>query len=150
MMEQMIYVLQFSGHAAPVEGASGVLKAATSAPSCEISTRVGAQGVHSELRPGDGGTALFESEVTMTGKTSFKESGTITFGEGGNRLRFSTVGQGYLGPSADPKQSTGAVTWQVDGGEGQFEGATGLITSNFLVSDSGEVIDNHFGVIFLA
>jgi len=148
-MERIIYVLQFTGHAAPVEGASGVLKATTSAPSCEISTQVGMHGLRSELRPGDGGTALFESEVTMTGDASFKESGTISFGAGGNRLRFSTVGQGYLGPSADPKQSTGAVTWQVDGGEGQFEGATGLITSNFLVSDSGEVVDNHFGVIFL-
>ena len=39
---------------------------------------------------------------------------------------------------------------EIDGGEGRFEGARGLITSNFLVSDSGEVVDNQFGVIFVA
>jgi hypothetical protein len=37
----------------------------------------------------------------------------------------------------------------VDSGEGQFQGATGYITSNFLVSDQGEVTDYHFGLIFL-
>src|SRR5438105_6762880 len=103
MMERMLYVLQFKGQAAPVEGASGVLRATTIAPSCEISTQVGSDGVRSELRPGGSGSAHFESEVTLTGDTSFKESGTITFGESGSRLRFSTVGQGHLGPSADPK-----------------------------------------------
>ena len=117
-MRQMIYALQFKGQAAPVEGASGVLKVTTSAPSCTVSTKVGTDGVHGDLRPLDGGTARFESEVTLADDNSFKESGTITFGEGGHRVRFSTVGQGYLGPSADPKLSTGAVTWQIDGGEG--------------------------------
>jgi hypothetical protein len=39
--------------------------------------------------------------------------------------------------------------WRVEGGEGQFADATGLITSNFTLSATGEVIDNHFGVIFV-
>jgi hypothetical protein len=43
----------------------------------------------------------------------------------------------------------GAVTWKVDGGDGQFEGATGLITSNFVLSDTGDVVDHQFGLIFL-
>jgi hypothetical protein len=38
---------------------------------------------------------------------------------------------------------------EVEGGSGQFASAEGLITSNFLVSDTGEVTDNHFGVIFV-
>jgi hypothetical protein len=37
----------------------------------------------------------------------------------------------------------------VDGGEGQFAGASGLITSNFFVSDSLDVTDHHYGVIFV-
>jgi hypothetical protein len=37
----------------------------------------------------------------------------------------------------------------VAGGEGQFAGATGLITSNFFVGENGEVTDHHFGVIFV-
>ena len=39
---------------------------------------------------------------------------------------------------------------EIDGDEGRFEDAQGLITSNFFVSDSGEVVDNQFGVIFVA
>ena len=82
-MEQITYVLQFTGHAAPVEGSSGVLKATTTAPSCDITTHMGPHGVRTELRPGEGSRAQFESEVTMTGDASFKESGSISFGEGG-------------------------------------------------------------------
>jgi hypothetical protein len=84
--------------------------------------------------------------VTFTGETAFQEAGSITFGEGGHRLFFSTVGQGSLGPSADPGLKQGAVTWKIDHGEGQFAGASGLITSNFFVSATGEVTDHHYGV----
>ena len=148
-MRQIIYAMQFKGQAAPVEGTSGVLKAATSATSCSITTSVVDEGVRSTLQPAEGGKAAFESTVTFTGDTSFQESGTITFGESKHRFHFSTVGEGYIGGSADPKLKHGSVMWQIESGDGQFEGATGLITSNFFVSDTGEVTDNHFGVIFL-
>jgi hypothetical protein len=87
--------------------------------------------------------------VTITGGTSFVESGSIRFGEGNHRLRFSTVGQCYLGASPDPQLKNGSVMWRVDGGEGQFAAASGFITSNFTIGDAGEVTDNHFGVIFV-
>jgi hypothetical protein len=35
------------------------------------------------------------------------------------------------------------------GGTGQFAGATGRVTSNFVLSDTGELTDNQFGLIFL-
>jgi hypothetical protein len=50
---------------------------------------------------------------------------------------------------AEPKLRHGSVIWRVEGGEGQFGGASGLITSNFTISEAGEVIDRHFGVIFV-
>ena len=62
---------------------------------------------------------------------------------------FSTVGRGYLDASADPKLRHGSVIWRVEGGEGQFGGASGLFTSNFTISEAGKVIDRHFGVIFV-
>jgi hypothetical protein len=65
------------------------------------------------------------------------------------RLFFSTVGQGSLGPSAAPGLKQGAVTWQIDRGEGQLAGASGLITSNFFVSATGEVTDHHFVVLWV-
>jgi hypothetical protein len=47
-------------------------------------------------------------------------------------LRFATLGSGYLGPGPDDTRRHGAGVWRVEGGEGQFAGARGLITSNFL------------------
>ena len=148
-MKQIIYTMQFKGQAVPAGKSAGVLKAKTSAQSCIIATIVAGDGVSGATQHATGDSANFESEVTMTGETSFQESGVITFGKKGHRLRFSTVGQGCIGPSSDPKLKQGAVIWRVEGGEGQFAGASGLITSNFLVSDTGEVTDNQFGVIFV-
>ena len=148
-MRQINYVLQFTGRATPQEGSSTVLKATTTAPSSNFTTNIGPEGVRGNLQRVAGEQAAFESLVTFTGETAFHESGTITFGEHGHRLRFSTVGQGYLGASPDPTRKHGTVMWQVDGGEGQFAGARGLITSNFFVGEAGEVTDNHFGVIFV-
>jgi hypothetical protein len=160
-MRQIIYMMQFTGQVTPVGTSPSVMKAAMTAASCTMTTVVGPDGLRGTLEPASGGHATFESEVTFVGgfessevtsagEGGFKETGTITFGEGGNRLRFSTIGQGYIGPSTEPNLKQGAVMWQVEGGEGQFEGARGLITSNFTVSEAGEVTDHQTGVIFSA
>ena len=83
-----------------------------------------------------------------TGETSFLETGTIGFGDG-NQLHFSTVGSGYLAPSADPARKQGTVMWRIEEGTGQFAGASGLITSNFFVDEGLGVVDHHFGVLLL-
>jgi hypothetical protein len=148
-MKQVMYAMQFKGSAGPKAGASGVIKASTSAPSCTLSSQVGPEGVSGSLQTIGGGMASFESEVVLTGDTSFTEAGTIRFGDSNHLLQFSTVGQGFLGESADSALQHGSVMWRVESGEGQFAGASGLITSNFTLSGSGEVIDNHFGLIFV-
>jgi hypothetical protein len=111
-------------------------------------TTVGIDGLTGTLEPVPGKTANFESEVIFTGDTSFQEVGTIRFGDG-HRLRFASVGSGFLAPSADPARKQGAVTWRVDGGEGQFAGASGLITSNLFVDTQLGIVDHHFGVLLL-
>jgi hypothetical protein len=146
-MTQLLYVLQFKGKASPANEAGTILKAATTASSCRVTTTVGPDGVTADLQPAGGGRASFQSEVRITGDTSFQERGTISIGE--SRLHFSTVGEGYLGGSPDPKVRHGSVIWRIDRGEGRFEGATGLITSNFVVTDQGEVTDNHFGFLYV-
>jgi hypothetical protein len=147
-MKQIIYAMQFRGKAEP--GASpNVMKAMTSSPSSTVTTVVGPEGVHGSIQPAAGDSAQFESEVTVTGETSFTETGTIRFGNSKHTLRFSTVGQGFLGKSPDEALQHGSVMWRVESGEGQFAGASGLITSNFTLSAVGDVIDNHFGLIFL-
>jgi hypothetical protein len=114
----MFYVMQFSGRGVPVAGSSNVMKTTTSGESCTFTTAVRAEGVDASFQPAAGGKATFESEVTVTGASSFVESGTIRFGEGNHHLRFSTVGQGYLSASAEPKLGHGAVIWRVEGGDG--------------------------------
>jgi hypothetical protein len=94
--------------------------------------------------------AAFDSNVTMTGETSFDESGTMTFGDDGDRVRFSAIGDGYLGPSPDQGLLEGSVIWRVEEGAGRFAGATGLITSNFVMrAETGEVAEKQVISLFL-
>lgn len=148
MQQELIYAMRFTGTATQSSVDGTVLKAETTAPSSTLTSTVGLDGLAGALHPAEGGEATFTSEVTFTSETDFQEIGTITFGDG-NVLRFSTVGSGHLGPSADPARRHGVVSWWVEGGERQFAGATGLITSNFFVGDDLAVTDHHFGVIFL-
>jgi hypothetical protein len=54
-----------------------------------------------------------------------------------------------LGPSPLPGVQRGAVVWEITGGEGQFKGAQGLITSSFTVGAQGDATDAHFVRLFL-
>lgn len=147
-MRELFYAMRFTGRATPVGEVGGVFRTATSAPSTVLTSTLGPGGLDGSLEALPGGEATFEAEVTLTGETSFLESGVMTFGDG-HRLRFTTVGSGYLAPSADPARRQGTVTWRVEGGEGQFAGASGLITSNFFVGDDLSVTEHHFGVLFV-
>jgi hypothetical protein len=148
-MRQLIYALRFRGNAERIGVDGNVLKTAASAAGCTIRSRIGGEGLSGSVRPALGGEATFESELTFTGATTFQEAGTIVFGTGGHRLRFSTVGSGHLALASDANRRHGASIRRVDGGEGQFAGAAGLIVSNFFVSDAGEVTDHHLGVVFV-
>lgn len=146
-MRQLLYALQFTGSAGPAGDDQTVMHAKTTSVG-GFSTVIDDSGVDGRVQAAKGGNATFESEVRLTGDGSFTESGTIDFG-GPHRLRFSTVGHGTLGPSAEEGVMAGAIIWQIDDGEGQLAGATGYVTSNFTVGSGGEVVDNQVGVIFV-
>lgn len=147
-MRQMMYALRFTGQAIPAGPDGNVLHASTSSPSSTITSQVGTDGLIGTIEGTAGDEATFTSEVTFTSATDFLETGTITFGDG-NTLHFSTVGSGYLAPSGDPQRKHGTVMWRVDQGEGQFAGASGLITSNFFVDEKLGIVDHHFGVLLV-
>lgn len=147
-MRRLIYAMQFTGRATLVGEVGGILRALATAPSSVFTTTIDAAGVNGALEPLPGLEATFESEVVFTSETGFLETGAITFGSD-HRLHFTTVGSGYLGPSFDPSLRHGSVMWRVEGGAGQFAGASGLITSNFFLGDAGEVTDHHLGVLFV-
>jgi len=93
--------------------------------------------------------ARLDSELVFADETTFREHGTIVFGPD-SELRFRTLGTGHLAPCASPGLRHGTVTWELDGGSGRLAGATGRITSNFTVTDEGDVADEQLGLIFLS
>jgi hypothetical protein len=132
-MKPIAYSLQFRGRLDEVS--AHVLEASATAPGSVLETTVDDDGVQGHfMSAGEGDEAVRQSR--------------LVFGHR-NTIRFRTVGLGRLAPSPDPHLRHGTVVWEVEGGEGQFEGASGRITSNFFVSDTGEMTDNQLGVIFI-
>lgn len=147
-MKELVFALEFKGTAAPVPGSENRLRAKTSATGQTLRSVLKLDGVQAAIEPAGGDSASFESEVEIIGEGTFLESGSITYGRAG-KVTFKTVGQGMLGASPLPDVQRGAVIWEVTGGEGRFQGAKGLITSNFTVGQQGEVTDDHFVRMFL-
>lgn len=89
----------------------------------------------------DGGATLL-SQLTFLDEHRFREEGTIDFGDG-RPLAFTTLGEGHLGPSPDPRYRHGTAVRVIDGGRGRM-------TSNFLVAADGRVTDDEVAVVFVA
>jgi hypothetical protein len=145
-MRHVAFSMQFRGHSTRLS--PGVVTARATAPSSALVTEVDPDGVRSRLEVRDGDEAHLECRLTFLDDTRFEEVGTISFGNG-NTLRFRSSSEGILGGSAEPGLRHGTIAWEVDGGAGAFEGATGRIVSNFLLSDTGDLTDNQLGVLFL-
>jgi hypothetical protein len=145
-MRHLAFSMQFRGQSTRLS--PGVVTAQATAPSAALVTRVDEEGVHGRLELGDGDEAHLECRLTFLDETRFEEVGTISFGNG-HALRFRTVVEGTIEPSAEPGLRHGSVAWIVDGGAGALHGATGRIVSNFLLSDTGDLTDHQLGVLFL-
>ena len=139
-MDAIVFALQFRGQAQPRADAPGVVEALTHATGRVHAPDLagGSLGHGAALDPGV--EARFTSIVTMLGETRFTESGTIDFGNG-NALTFVTLGEGVIEPAPDGNGSAGSILWRVLEGHGAFAGVSGYITSNFRLSDTGEITD---------
>jgi hypothetical protein len=127
-MKELVFALELHGRIAPVEGREGVMS------------------VRSVGRGQAGETVRFTSEVVRSGSTA-TEVGRIEYG-GRGAIEFNTVGALHVVQSPLPGSRWGAAIWNITKGDGEFSGATGFITSNFLVS-VGELIDNQYARIVL-
>jgi hypothetical protein len=145
-MKPITYSFQFRGRASSV--GSDRMRFRLTAPSSALVTSLGPDGVQGAFEDVAGGDATLEAELSLREHSAFDDAGTIEFGHG-NSVRFRSLGRGRLVECPDRNLRHGTVVWQLEGGSGQFARAEGLITSNFLVSDTGEVTDNHLGLIFV-
>jgi hypothetical protein len=139
------FSLQFRGQCDRLEGE---LRKHATAPGCALVTSVTAEGLagHFVFAPDDD-EALFEARLAFSDEESFHEEATIAF----SRANTVTLdGRGHLEASPDRHLRHGSVMSRVVGGQGTFDGARGLITSNFLVSDTGDLTENRLGVMFVA
>jgi hypothetical protein len=139
ILEPLVLNMRFTGHATPPAGEP---------PQVDVHSET--EGVSVEGGVGTGYDVVsYDTHVTFTSETSFTESGRVSVGRNGDALQISTVGEGYIGPSADRSILHGAVIWRIDGGEGALEGVSGLLTSNFqLRPETGNVTEYQVAVIF--
>ena len=147
-MRELVFALEFRGHAAPMPGSDSKRGARSTAPSQTLSTILGPDGVCPGVAMAVGESAVLESRVERFGDGTFVEDGRITYGAAG-AVTFETIGRGWVAPAPRPGWAVGGVLWTITAGDGAFEGARGLITSNFTVSADGDVIDNHFARLYL-
>ena len=127
-MAEIVFSMELRGNAQPVEGKENTFHAQT--------TGTGPNGEMVE----------FESDVVLLSE-GFDEYGTISYA-GRGTLKFKTIGVGHMGPSPVPGLNHGSIIWTVTEADGEFSGATGLITSNFTFSEQGEVVDNQYVRIY--
>lgn len=152
-MRKLTYALKFIRPASTTLQANPIVASGN----CVLAiTPVGVTGEIGTL--GQYETASVQTTPRFNQDGSFTEEGMVTFGdpEWNNTLNFSSIHFGYLNPYPCPEvpYTAGTVMWQINGGTGFFEGATGAITSNFLVDASnpnvsGELIAYHYGVVYL-
>ena len=145
-MKPIVYSLQFRGQATGI--APHVVEARASAPSSILSTIVHEEGVSGRFEEAPGDEAVLDARLVLAEDGSLDATGTIVFGLG-NLIHFRTLGAGWISSSPDPHLEHGTLVGQIEGGEGRFADASGRITSNFLISDTGELTDNHLGLIFV-
>lgn len=150
-MRKLLYTMHFRGRASLAAGERKSLRTTGTATSCIMTTAVAPSGVETEVKACEGDLAFLELQMHVNGDGSFREDGAIIFGEDDeNVLRFSAIGEGHLSPVAQSGMVAGTVSCNITGGEGQFAGASGFISSNFTLTATGELNDFHAGLIFLA
>ena len=92
--------------------------------------------------------ATFETVVMARGEQTF-ESGRVDFPDIGSWLDVDTVIPGRVS-TRDDGISTGSISWRVVDGGGRFEGATGIVTGNFIGYADGTFVDHQLFKLLLA
>jgi hypothetical protein len=139
--ERVTYVLQFRGQA---EQSGRLLGVTARAPSAMLVSVVDRDGPHGRFEDVGASEALFRATLDEHGPVE----GEVDFG-GGNTLRVRATKRHAPGERLGSHLRHGAALLEVVAGTGRLFGARGLITSNFLLSDTGDLTDTHLGLLAL-
>jgi hypothetical protein len=127
-MRPLTLLLRFQPRSTPPEG---------DPPTLDVTSGPGTVTVLDGDGDGAPTEASYVTHVTMTGEDTFEETGEITF-DGGS-LRVSTPVPGIMRAVEAAGVVLGSATFQVEG-TGRFDGASGLVTSNFVLQMDGSGI----------
>ena len=143
-MKPIAFALRFHGEAVELDG--GRFWVETRAPACMFAHVVGPDGAANRLDGIGAEEALCRRDLELRDDGSLVQTGEISFGAG-DAITFRAEGE--LGASPDPRLRHGTAVFEVTGGRGRLAGARGFVTSNFLLSDTGELTDHHLGLLFV-
>lgn len=146
-MRQTVYALRFRGEASWAGTDGNLLRIVARAAGSAMRSRFDRDGLHGDVQDEPGDEIRLESELTITGATTFQEIGSIVFGANGDRLRFSTRGSGHLDPAVVGTGRRGAAVLQVDDGERRFALTHGLLTATYDIDATGAVSIMQLGSI---
>jgi hypothetical protein len=135
------YALQFRGQVES-DGIHG--RAITRAASSMLVSVVDRGGPHGRFEGVGAGEAIFRVALEDGGPVA----GEVDFG-GGTTLSLRTAARHPAGRSAKAYVRHGAALLEIVAGTGRLAGATGWITSNYLLSDTGDLTDTHLGLLFV-
>jgi hypothetical protein len=148
-MRQIVFAVRFRGEASWIGVDGNLLRIVARSSGNSMRTWFDRSGLHGEMHDESGGEIRLESELTITGATTFQEIGTISFGEHGDCLRVSTSGSGHVEPAGQEGDRSGAAVLQIDGGDRWFAGAHGMLTSTYAIDGASVVTVLQLGLLFL-
>lgn len=137
----VIYAFQFRGQA---ETDEPVRQVSARAPSSLLVSVVDRDGPHGRFEHVGGSEAVFRATLDADGPLE----GEVDFGSG-TTLRVRAADRRTAATVSRPYLHHGAALLEVTGGTGRLSGASGWITSNFLLSDTGDLTDTHLGLLFV-
>jgi hypothetical protein len=112
-------------------------------------TEIGPGLIDVSLAACDGSEATLVSKLRFAAVDRFSEDGCIELAPG-DALHFRTLFDGCLAPAPDPLFRLGTAVREISSGSGALVGATGRITSTFVVDREGRISDREVALVFLA
>lgn len=148
-MEPIVFCLHFRGQASRGTDKRNLFRITASAPSCNFATELSEHGIAGKVSVLPGDMAFSDSELELTNSNSFSGHASLSFGDGPDAIELQATQSGQFEPAGDEGAMSGAITWHVSGGEGQFSGAKGFVTSVLTLKEDGQFSEYQTGLVYL-